>query len=112
MKSHQGNGSQVNQRMPSTDEIEERARRAYFRLYGPQADQPGWVEVRGKNVTIGNVRGPLTQFRIVKRKQGVRLDYIDNNQEAETGKDDASFSKSVCCVLSRSIRISIRPSAT
>ena len=62
---------------PMDEEIEERARKAYFRLYGRHADQPGWVEIQGKNVTLGNVRGPLARCEFVKGEKGFRLHQID-----------------------------------
>jgi hypothetical protein len=63
--------------MPTNAEIEERARKAYFRLYGRYADQPGWVEIQGQIVTLGNLRGPLARFRLVPGKHGFRLHHIE-----------------------------------
>lgn len=62
---------------PTHQEMEERVRRAYFRRYGIHADQPGWVKIRGKYVTLGNVRGPLARFEFVKGEKGFRLRHID-----------------------------------
>jgi hypothetical protein len=62
--------------------VEDRAFSAYFRRFGRNADQPAsglTVARKGKNaivVALTNVRGTLAEYRVTKKGDDVRLQYV------------------------------------
>jgi hypothetical protein len=64
-------------KLVSPCDLENRARKAYFRRFGPNADQPSLVECKGGCIRLRNVRGKLACYQITK---GGGLRYVEDDR--------------------------------